>query len=168
MFFFFFWKVRAGSLQDLVYKGGQAGITKASVTLTFDNRDRKQSPLGYEQYEEITVTRQVRCTSVVACYQDWLGNLFKSIYEWNSSLCIKSSFTKLSVLYESWNNFSVGYYVSLQFINLLTPNDPYMGRTAPLTSKHCILYIYSTNTGTEYFKHALYSPFFLFKMQFVS
>ena len=53
-------------------------------------------------------------------------------------------------------------------INRLTPNDPYMGRTAPLTSKHCILYIYSTNIGTEYFKHALYSPFFLFKMQFVS
>ena len=45
-------------------------------------------------------------------------------------------------------------------INRLTPNDPYMGRTAPLTSKRCILYIYSTNTGTEYFKHALYSPFF--------
>ena len=44
-------------------------------------------------------------------------------------------------------------------INLLTPNDPYMGRTAPLTSKRCILYIYSTNIGTEYFKHALYSPF---------
>ena len=46
------------------------------------------------------------------------------------------------------------------FINRLTPNDPYMGRTAPLTSERCILYIYSTNTGTEYFKHALYSPFF--------
>ena len=45
-------------------------------------------------------------------------------------------------------------------INLLTPNDPYMGRTAPLTSKRCILYIYSTNIGTEYFKHALYSPFY--------
>ena len=29
-----------------------------------------------------------------------------------------------------------------------------------LTSKLCILYIYSTNIGTEYFKHALYSPFF--------
>ena len=41
-----------------------------------------------------------------------------------------------------------------------------MGRTAPLTSKRFILYIYSTNIGTEYFKHALYSPFFLFKMQF--
>ena len=35
-----------------------------------------------------------------------------------------------------------------------------MGRTAPLTSKRCILYIYSTNIGNEYFKHALYSPFF--------
>ena len=45
-------------------------------------------------------------------------------------------------------------------INRLTPNDLYMGRTAPLTSKLCILFIYSTNIGTEYFKHALYSPFF--------
>ena len=35
-----------------------------------------------------------------------------------------------------------------------------MGPTAPLTSKRCIFYIYSTNIGTEYFKHALYSPFF--------
>jgi len=33
-------------------------------------------------------------------------------------------------------------------INPLTPNDPYSGRTAPLISKRCILYIYSTNIGT--------------------
>ena len=39
------------------------------------------------------------------------------------------------------------------------PNDPYSGRTAPLTSKRCILYIYSTNTGSEYFKHGIHSPF---------
>ena len=45
-------------------------------------------------------------------------------------------------------------------INLLTPNDDYSGRTTPLTSKCCILYIYSTNTGTEYFKHVIYSLFF--------
>ena len=37
-------------------------------------------------------------------------------------------------------------------LNHLTPNDPYRGRTAPLISKRCILYIYSTNIGTEYFK----------------
>jgi len=58
--------------------------------------------------------------------------------------------------------------VQFSTINRLTPNDAYMGRTAPLTSKRYILYIYSTNVGTEYFKHALYSPFFLFKVQFVS
>ena len=46
-------------------------------------------------------------------------------------------------------------------VNRLTPNDPYMDHTAPLTSKRCILYIYSINIGNEYFKHALYSPFFL-------
>ena len=54
-------------------------------------------------------------------------------------------------------------------INPLTPNDPYSGRTAPLTSKCCIIYIlciyiyiyiYSTNTSTEYFKHRVNSPFF--------
>ena len=45
-------------------------------------------------------------------------------------------------------------------INPLTPNGPYSGRTAPLTSKRCILYIYSTNIGTEYFKQGIYSPFF--------
>ena len=47
-----------------------------------------------------------------------------------------------------------------EYLNPLTPNDPYSGRTAPLTSKRCIIYIYSTNTGTEYFKHGVYCPFF--------
>ena len=45
-------------------------------------------------------------------------------------------------------------------VNLFTPNDHYSGRTVPLTSKRCILCIYSTNIGTEYFKHVIYSPFF--------
>jgi len=45
-------------------------------------------------------------------------------------------------------------------LNLLTHNDQYIGRTAPLTSKRCILYIYSTNICTEYFKHGIYSLFF--------
>ena len=56
----------------------------------------------------------------------------------------------------------------LFYVNPLTPNDPYSGRTAPLKSKFWILYIYSTNIGIEYFKYSIYSPFFLFKMQFVS
>jgi len=45
-------------------------------------------------------------------------------------------------------------------INPLTPKDTNSGRTAPLTSKRCILYIYSINTGTEYSVHCIYSPIF--------
>ncbi|XP_073405811.1 structural maintenance of chromosomes protein 2 isoform X2 [Dendrobates tinctorius] len=52
-------QVRASNLQDLVYKNGQAGITKATVSITFENLDKKQSPLGFESHDEITVTRQV-------------------------------------------------------------------------------------------------------------
>ena len=48
----------------------------------------------------------------------------------------------------------------IKLINPLKPNDSYRGRTTLLTSKRCILYIYSTNSGTEYFKHGIYSPFF--------
>ena len=55
-------------------------------------------------------------------------------------------------------------FCSISVFNRLTPYDPYMGRTAHLTYKRCILYIYSTNIGTEYFK----LRFFIFKMQFVS
>ena len=50
---------------------------------------------------------------------------------------------------------------SVSLINPLTPNFHCGGRTAPLTSKRCILYIYSTHIGTEYFKHGIYSLFFL-------
>ena len=52
-------QVRAGSLQELVYKQGQAGVTRASVTICFNNKDKKGSPVGYESYDEISVCRQV-------------------------------------------------------------------------------------------------------------
>jgi hypothetical protein len=42
----------------------------------------------------------------------------------------------------------------IRFINPLTHNGHYSGRTAPLTSRRCILNIYSTNIRTEYFKYA--------------
>ena len=48
---------------------------------------------------------------------------------------------------------------SVRHINPLTPNDLFRGRPAPLTSKRCILCIYSTTIGTEYIKHGIYSPF---------
>lgn len=53
-------QVRVSKLQELVYKQGQAGVTKASVTIIFNNQDKERSPVGYEQYSQITVTRTVR------------------------------------------------------------------------------------------------------------
>jgi structural maintenance of chromosome 2 len=52
-------QVRASNLQELIYKSGNAGITKATVSITFDNLDKKLAPPGYDEYEEIVVTRQV-------------------------------------------------------------------------------------------------------------
>ena len=62
--------MRAQSLNDLVYKSGQAGVYKASVSLVFDNRvkldkdgrDVSIHPAGYppDTCPQITVTRQVR------------------------------------------------------------------------------------------------------------
>ena len=44
--------------------------------------------------------------------------------------------------------------------NNFTPNGHFSGRTAPLTYRCCIFFIYSTDIHTEYFKHAAHSPFF--------
>jgi hypothetical protein len=47
-----------------------------------------------------------------------------------------------------------------RLVNPLMPNGHYSGRTALLTSRPCILNIYSTNIRTEYFKHAAQFPSF--------
>ena len=73
-----------------------------------------------------------------------------STFSTAKKITMKSTAILLVVLYgcETWS------------LNPLTPNDHYSGRTASLTSKRCVLYIYSTNIGTLYFKHGIYSPFF--------
>nr|AGU69477.1 structure maintenance of chromosomes 2 [Crypthecodinium cohnii] len=52
-------QVRVGNLSELVYKQGQAGVTKASVTVVFNNEDKSRSPVGYEEHDKITITRQI-------------------------------------------------------------------------------------------------------------
>ena len=42
-----------------MYKQGQAGITKATVSIIFNNEDKQNSPVGFEHDDRITVTRQV-------------------------------------------------------------------------------------------------------------
>lgn len=51
--------VRAANLQDLIYKRGQAGVTKASVTIVFDNSDKDNCPIGFTSSAKISLTRQI-------------------------------------------------------------------------------------------------------------
>jgi structural maintenance of chromosome 2 len=75
-----------GNLQELVYKQGQAGVTKASVTIVFDNSDPSNSPVGYEQHKQVTVTRQVviggknkYMINGHSCQQTQVQNFFHSV-----------------------------------------------------------------------------------------
>ena len=72
-------KVRASNLQELVYKNGQAGVSKATVSITFENLDKQQSPLGYEHFDEIVVTRQV-CYKKYVVPHRWMSLVFLLIF----------------------------------------------------------------------------------------
>jgi chromosome segregation ATPase len=81
--------MRAQNQQDLIYKRGQAGVTKASVTIVFDNSDREKSPVGFENLKQITVTRQVRsqpathlCLNLTS-YTDSTSKHIKIPSEWS-------------------------------------------------------------------------------------
>ncbi|CAF5014979.1 unnamed protein product [Rotaria sp. Silwood1] len=52
-------QVRAQALSDFIYKQGTAGVTRASVSIMFDNRNKEQAPDGYKMFDELTVTRIV-------------------------------------------------------------------------------------------------------------
>ena len=63
--------------------------------------------------------------SYFTCVSKWMNNKLK---------------LKLKLIYQSVVDILLPCGV-LCVIKLLTPNDDYSGRTAPLTSKRCILYI---------------------------
>lgn len=50
---------RVSNLRELIYKNGQAGVEKASVTITFDNKNEKDCPPGFENFPQIVVRREV-------------------------------------------------------------------------------------------------------------
>ncbi|KAJ3123651.1 Structural maintenance of chromosomes protein 2 [Nowakowskiella sp. JEL0407] len=52
--------LRVDKLQELIYKKGQAGVTKASVTLMFNNDDKDRSPIGYSNESTIQVQRVIQ------------------------------------------------------------------------------------------------------------
>ncbi|KAI5475198.1 nuclear condensin complex protein, partial [Pseudohyphozyma bogoriensis] len=78
--------VRASNLLDLIYKRGQAGVTRASVTIVFDNSDVSKAPVGYEAMPEVSVTRQIALNGTskyLICghrsTQDNVQRLFQSV-----------------------------------------------------------------------------------------
>ncbi|GJN91828.1 hypothetical protein Rhopal_004851-T1 [Rhodotorula paludigena] len=78
--------VRASNLLDLIYKRGQAGVTRASVTIVFDNSDKSRAPVGFENMPEISVTRQISVNGTskyLICghrsTQQAVQNLFQSV-----------------------------------------------------------------------------------------
>ena len=81
-----------------------------------------------------------------------------------SGPCCVQGVPRIRINYKCLNiTFSLKCF---DLFNLQLPNDIYIYiyiyicRTAPLTFRCCILYIYSTNIRTEYFKHAAQSSFF--------
>ncbi|KAJ8323186.1 Structural maintenance of chromosomes protein 2 [Batrachochytrium dendrobatidis] len=78
--------VRASNLQDLVYKRGQAGVNKASVSVIFNNINKDTSPPGYHDHDKITITRQIiiggrnkYLVNGVNKNQQDVANLFQSV-----------------------------------------------------------------------------------------
>lgn len=51
--------IRASSMQEVIYKSGQSGVTSATVTIHFDNRDKSRSAPHYSHNDEIVISREV-------------------------------------------------------------------------------------------------------------
>ena len=84
--------------------------------------------------------REIRCSQSDAAEDSLLENYAVLTGRKHDCLilntkALRSFETSVSIKQLTWLNISE----DLNF-NRLTPNDPYMGRTAPLTSKRCILY----------------------------
>ena len=52
-------KLKETNLEALKYKKGPEGKEEASITIILDNTDKKNSVLGFECYDEITICRMI-------------------------------------------------------------------------------------------------------------
>ena len=51
--------LRADGMQGLIYKGGTSGPKQASVEIIFNNEDKNAGPVGYSNFDKISVKRTV-------------------------------------------------------------------------------------------------------------
>ena len=56
-------------MSELIYENGRSHVQKATVSLKFDNLNKLESPTGYNEYDEVVVTRQItldgRCNYLI-------------------------------------------------------------------------------------------------------
>jgi hypothetical protein len=93
--------------------------------------------------------RAVNVNQVLSGTSEFIFSLTSSVTK------VESSLRTPSCLLRTTDTISSHPLRVLQLLlNPLAPSDPYMGRTAQLTSGRCILNTYATNIRTEYFKCA--------------
>ncbi|RVW19293.1 Structural maintenance of chromosomes protein 2-1 [Vitis vinifera] len=97
-------QVLASNLQKLVYKQGQAGITKATVSVVFDNSDRSRSPLGYQDCPELR--KYGRCVGTSCLLAETRGKypvyvVFVSATEKYPKFCIAYEFVQAEKIRDS-------------------------------------------------------------------
>lgn len=59
--------VRVANKQEYIYKNGQAGISKANVTILFDNSDKNRCHEAYKKYEKLSVRREYAVGGATKC-----------------------------------------------------------------------------------------------------
>ncbi|KDN36331.1 hypothetical protein RSAG8_10898, partial [Rhizoctonia solani AG-8 WAC10335] len=75
-------ELRASNWQELIYKKGAAGVTKASVTIVFDNSDPASSPPGMQNLKQITISIPNKSKYLVnghVSQQQHVQTLFQSV-----------------------------------------------------------------------------------------
>jgi hypothetical protein len=126
--------------------------------------------LRMQVFREVTLRHQARCSHVLKersafIFRESRGPRPPETLQMKHCGCVKygnhSIDNRVTSQTTRITNRLIAYRILYHVIkfNLLMPNDLYMCPTAPLTSRCYISYIYSTNIGTEYFKHAAHCPF---------
>jgi hypothetical protein len=143
--------------RDLVPIVQEAGWSPGTVWTGAENL---AIPPGLDPW----TVQPVGCSCTDSAHQNWVTSVifFRSLFLITLPCTLKG---KIEIRRRFFTQEE--FIVEKLILNPLTPNDPYMGRTAPLTPRRCILciqQIYVLNILNML--HIL--RFFLFKMPFVS
>ena len=115
-----------------------------------------RAPLPYDTLTGAVNEQKLRLSTFPEVF--YVGNRGNKLQIWLQFVCYWNG----TLMYiRLWRLYKIKYNTVLTLWRLTTYIYIYIHvcRTAQLTSRRCILNIYSTNILTEYFKHAAHSPF---------